>query len=45
MIAETYSKKYKEHKDEICAFAKNLKGEWKSVEKIVRPITKKKADM
>lgn len=39
-MATTYSKQYKEHADEINAFAKKLKGEWKSVQQKARPVVK-----
>ena len=39
-IATTYSKQYKEHADEINAFAKKLKGEWKSAQSKARPVVK-----
>jgi len=39
-MAATYSKQYKEHADEINAFAKKLKGEWKNIQNKVRPAVK-----
>jgi gas vesicle protein len=39
-IATTYSKQYKEHANEINAFAKKLKGEWKSVQSKALPVVK-----
>ena len=42
VIAETYSKKYQEHKPEIVAFAKKLKSEWKNIEQASSPVKKVK---
>lgn len=39
--AAAYGKKYKEHAGEINAFAKKLKGEWRSVQKKAAPALKK----
>ena len=41
VIAETYSKKYQEHKPEIDAFAKKLKSEWMTVEQMTNKLAKK----
>ena len=35
-MAATYSKRYKEHASEISAFAKKLKGKWKSTQNKIR---------
>lgn len=40
-MATIYSKQYKEHAGEINAFAKKLKGKWKSIQHKTRPVTKK----
>lgn len=40
-LATAYSKRYKEHANEINAFAKKLKGEWKNVQRTARPTVKK----
>lgn len=46
MVSENYSKQYKDHEQEIKAFAKKMKGEWKGVEKKatkeINKISKKK---
>lgn len=40
-MAATYSKKYREYADEINAFAKKLKSEWKCVGNEARSVVKK----
>ena len=40
-VAKMYHKQYKEHQGDINAFAKKIKSEWTSVQKVARPIVKK----
>lgn len=42
MVSENYAKQYKDHEQEIKAFAKVLKGEWKEVVKKAAPKAAKK---
>jgi hypothetical protein len=42
-MATTYSNEYKEHEDEIDAYAKKLKGEWKKIERKARSLKKSKS--